>query len=48
MRKLRRIETAEERSQRVLEEAQMKKEAAAAEEHAVDRMIRQNIINCGP
>jgi hypothetical protein len=48
MRKLRAVETAEEREQRLLRETQMKRDAAAANDAAVDRMIRQNLAQYGP
>lgn len=41
-------ESPEERTQRLLWEVQTKKEAAAAEEAAIDRMIRRNIEQFGP
>lgn len=48
MRKLRQVETQEERELRLLRESQMKRDAAADNEAAVDRMIRQNIAQYGP
>ena len=48
MRTHRTTETTDERSQRRLREVQMKKDSAAANEVAVDRMIRQNIAEFGP
>ena len=48
MRKLRSLETSEEREQRLLKEAQLKRDAAAAEESAIERMVRQNIKQFGP
>ena len=48
MRKLRDVETAEEREQRLARESQMKKDAVAANDAAVDRMIRNNIAQYGP
>lgn len=48
MRRLRAVETAEEREQRLMRESQMKRDSAAANEAAVDRMIRQNIAQYGP
>jgi hypothetical protein len=48
MRTQRSVETREERSRRLSRESQMKKDAAAANEAAVDRMIRQNIAEYGP
>ncbi len=48
VRKQRALESPEERKQRLLKEAQAKKDEAAADEAAVDRMIRQNIERYGP
>lgn len=48
MRTQRHVETPEERKQRLLREIQMKKDRAATDEAAVDRMIRQNIAQYGP
>ena len=48
MRMQRKTETPAERNQRLLREAQVKKDEAAAEEAAVDRMIRRNIEEYGP
>lgn len=48
VRKQRALETPEEREQRLLKDAQAKKDEAAADEAAVDRMIRQNIERYGP
>jgi hypothetical protein len=48
MRGQRKIEIPEERRERLTREAQMKKDDAAAEEAAVDRMIRLNIQQFGP
>lgn len=48
MSKLRKLETSEERNQRVKREAQMKTERAATDEAAIDRMIRLNIEQYGP
>jgi hypothetical protein len=48
MRHQRKTETPEERSQRLVREAQMKKDEAAANEAAIDRLIRQNIAQFGP
>jgi hypothetical protein len=48
MRNQRTLEDSEERSQRLLRELQTKKDDAAANEAAVDRMIRQNIAQFGP
>ena len=43
----RKMETPEERNERVTREVQIKKDEAAAEEAAVDRMIRHNIAQYG-
>ena len=48
MRGQRKMESGEERKQRLSRETQMKKDAAAANDAAVDRMIRQNIAQFGP
>ena len=48
MRKLRAVESVQEREQRLLREAQMKRDAAEANDAAVDRMIRNNIAQYGP
>jgi len=48
MRSQRKIETAEERNQRLMQEAQRKRDGVAEEEAAVDRMIRRNIEQYGP
>jgi hypothetical protein len=48
MRHQRKTETPEERSRRLVREAQMKKDEAAANEAAIDRLIRQNIAQFGP
>lgn len=48
MQKHRRLETSEERAQRLLVEAQMKKDGAEANDAAIDRMIRRNIEQYGP
>jgi len=48
MRKSRKLESGEERSARQLREIQMKRNSAAANEAAIDRMIRQNIEQFGP
>ena len=48
MRKERLLETPEERKQRLLREAQAKRDEVAADDAAVDRMIRQNIEQYGP
>ena len=44
----RKLETADERHQRNAQEAQLRKDQAAAEEAAIDRMIRSNIRQFGP
>ena len=46
--KPRKLETAEERDQRYARETQLKKAQAAAEDAAIDRMIRSNIPQFGP
>ena len=48
MRKQRTVETAEERNQRLVREAQMKRNETAASEAAVDQMISRNIERFGP
>lgn len=48
MRKRRDVETPEDRSQRRRLLARMKKDEAAAQEAAVDQMIRRNIEQYGP
>lgn len=48
MRHQRKTETPEERNLRLVREAQMKKDEAAANEAAIDRLIRQNIAQYGP
>jgi hypothetical protein len=48
MRKRRRQETPEEREQRLLREAQLKRAEATANEVAIDRMVRANIEQYGP
>jgi hypothetical protein len=48
MRAPRKPESREERQQRLLREAQLKRDDAAAEDAAVDRMIRRNIEERGP
>jgi len=40
-------ETSEQRTERLMQDARMKKDAAAAEEATVDRMIRRNIEQFG-
>lgn len=44
----RKAETLEERDERLVRDAKMKRELAAAEEAAIDRMIRRNIEQFGP
>lgn len=48
MRRRRKVETSEGRNQRLIREAQMKREEAAANEAAIDRMIRRNVEQFGP
>lgn len=48
MRQQRKIENLEERSARLAREAQLRKDEIAAEDAAVDRMIRRNIEQFGP
>lgn len=48
MRMQRKVETPAERDERMIRQAQMKRDEAAAEEAAVDRMIRRNIEQYGP
>jgi hypothetical protein len=47
-RKQRKLETAQEREQRITREARLRKAQAVAEEAAIDRMIRSNIRQFGP
>lgn len=47
-RKQRKLETADEREQRIAREAQLRKAQTAAEEAAIDKMIRSNIRQFGP
>jgi hypothetical protein len=47
IRKQRKLETPEERDQRFAREAQIKRNEEAANEAAVDRMIRRNIEQHG-
>ena len=47
MRKPRKLEAPNERTERLLMEAQSKKQAMAADDAAVDRMIRRNIEQYG-
>ena len=44
----RKLETAEDRNQRLRLQAQLKRDATAANEAAVDLMIRRNIEQYGP
>jgi hypothetical protein len=48
MQRQRRLETPEDRDQRIERDAQMKKDETAANEAAIDRMIRRNIEQHGP
>jgi len=48
MRSQRKIETSEERNQRLMREAQIRRDEAAAEEAAVERMITRNVEQYGP
>ena len=48
MRKQRTVETPENRNQRLVREAQMNSNETAADEVAVDQMIRRNIERFGP
>jgi hypothetical protein len=48
MQKQRRLETAEDRDRRLVRDAQLKRSEEAANEAAVDRMIRRNIEQHGP
>jgi len=48
MQRYRRIESHEERNQRLVRDAEAKKDEAAANEAAIDRMIRRNIEQFGP
>ena len=48
MRKLRKVSNPAERNERLVREAQTKKDGAAADEIAVDRMVRRNIEQFGP
>lgn len=47
-RKQRKLEPSEERAERLRQESQMKKDAAKANDAAIDRMIRRNIEQYGP
>ena len=48
VRKQRKLETAEERSERLTLEVQQKQRAQAEDDAAVDRMIKDNIARYGP
>lgn len=48
MQKHRRLETSGERRERLARYAEMKREEAAANEAAIERMIRRNIEQYGP
>ena len=48
MRQRRTVETLDERNQRLVREAQIKKDGIAADDAAVDRMITRNIEQYGP
>lgn len=48
MSKCRKLESAEQRNERFLQEARMKRDAAKAQEAAVDRMVRWSIEKFGP
>ena len=48
MRKPRRVETGEERSERMAREAQAKRDDIVADDEAIDRAIRRNIQLHGP
>lgn len=48
MQRYRRLESHEARNQRLLLDAQVKKDEAAANEAAIDRMIKRNIEQYGP
>ena len=48
MQKHRRLETPDDRNQRLIQEARLKKDQAAENEAAVDQMIRQNVKQYGP
>jgi hypothetical protein len=48
MRKIRKSEVPEERTRRLLQEAQLKRDEAAANDDAVDRTIRRSIEQYGP
>ena len=48
MRQQRKVETLEERNQRFVREAQIKKDGIAADDAAIDQMIKRNIEQYGP
>lgn len=48
MQKHRRLKTSEERNQQLVRDTQMRKDEVAANEAAIDRMIRRNIEQHGP
>lgn len=48
MQRYRKLENDEERNQRLMRDAQVKREEVAANEAAIDRMIRRNIEQYGP
>lgn len=47
MRKQRTVESPEDRQQRLIREAQLKRDEIAADDAAVDRMIRRNLEQYG-
>jgi hypothetical protein len=48
MQRYRKLENQEERNQRLMRDAQVKRDEVAANEAAIDRMIRRNIEQYGP
>jgi hypothetical protein len=48
MQRYRKLENQEERNQRLVRDAQVKRDEVAANEAAIDRMIRRNIEQYGP
>ena len=48
MRKQRAVEDPEERTERLKREAQRKRDETAADDRAVDEMIRRNVEQYGP
>ena len=48
MRKLRKLEAPEERNDRLISEARLKRDQTEAADAAIDRMIRRNIKQYGP